>query len=67
VDLTGKRRGPLSGPNKDSQLGSVVYWGIYLNDSQISYTSTRELAEQTKIWMEKWLEIEIKEGRSLLN
>ena len=45
--------------DKDGQLSSVVYWGIYLNDRQISYTSTKELAEQTKTWMEKWLEIEI--------
>ncbi|HWP91181.1 MAG TPA: hypothetical protein VNN20_03145 [Thermodesulfobacteriota bacterium] len=33
----------------------VVYWGIYLNNEQISYTSSRQLAEETKSWMENWL------------
>ena len=33
----------------------VTYWGIYLNSEQISYTSTKELAEKTKTWMENWL------------
>ena len=32
-----------------------VYWGIYLDGKQVSYTSNRELAEKTKQWMEKWL------------
>lgn len=33
----------------------VTYWGIYLDDEHISYTSSKELAEETKIWVEKWL------------
>lgn len=33
----------------------VVYWGIYLDDETISYTSNREHAERTREWMEKWL------------
>ncbi len=33
----------------------LTYWGIYLDDKQISYTSSKELAEKTKLWMEKWL------------
>ena len=33
----------------------ITYWGIYLNDKHISRTSSKELAEQTKIWLEKWL------------
>jgi hypothetical protein len=33
----------------------ITYWGIYLDDKYISYTSNKELAEKTKIWMEKWL------------
>jgi hypothetical protein len=33
----------------------VRYWGIYLDDETISYTSNKELAERTKEWMEKWL------------
>ena len=33
----------------------LTYWGIYLDDKQISYTSSKELAEKTKLWMGKWL------------
>ena len=33
----------------------ITYWGIYLNDKHISYTSSKELAEKTKLWIEKWL------------
>lgn len=33
----------------------ITYWGIYLDDKYISYTSSRELAEKTKVWIEKWL------------
>jgi hypothetical protein len=33
----------------------ITYWGIYLDDRYISYTSSKELAEKTKVWMEKWL------------
>jgi hypothetical protein len=34
----------------------ITYWGIYMDDKYVSYTSSRELAEKTKAWMEKWLE-----------
>jgi len=33
----------------------VTYWGIYLDGKQVSFTSSKELAEKTKVWMEKWL------------
>jgi hypothetical protein len=33
----------------------LTYWGIYLDDKQISYTSSKELAEETQLWTEKWL------------
>lgn len=33
----------------------ITYWGIYLDDRYVSYTSSKELAEKTKIWIEKWL------------
>jgi hypothetical protein len=33
----------------------ITYWGIYLNDKHISYVSSKELAEKTKLWIEKWL------------
>ncbi len=33
----------------------VTYWGIYLDGKHVSHTSSRERAEKTKVWMEKWL------------
>ncbi|HZX13390.1 MAG TPA: hypothetical protein VFF49_03230 [Thermodesulfobacteriota bacterium] len=33
----------------------ITYWGIYLNDNHVSYVSSKELAEKTKLWVEKWL------------
>lgn len=33
----------------------LTYWGIYIDDKYISYTSSKELAEKSKVWMEKWL------------
>jgi hypothetical protein len=33
----------------------ITYWGIYLDDKHVSYTSSKELAEKTKQWIEKWL------------
>ncbi len=33
----------------------ITYWAIYLDDKYISYTSTKEMAEKTRLWMEKWL------------
>jgi hypothetical protein len=38
-----------------SQRNSLTYWGIYIDDKYVSYTSSKELAEKTKVWMEKWL------------
>lgn len=34
---------------------NITYWAVYLDDDQISVTSTREKAEETKQWMEQWL------------
>ncbi len=34
----------------------ITYWGIYMNGNHVSYTSSEELADKTKVWMEKWLE-----------
>ncbi len=39
----------------EGNLTQITYWGICLDDKQISYTSSRELAEKTKLWMERWL------------
>ena len=36
----------------------ITYWGIYLDDEEISTTSTKERAEKTKQWMENWLNTE---------
>ena len=33
----------------------ITYWAVYLDDKHISYTSNKESAEKTKVWMEKWL------------
>lgn len=33
----------------------ITYWGIYLDDKYISHTSSKEQAEKTKVWVEKWL------------
>ncbi len=33
----------------------ITYWGIYLDDKEISITSTKEKAQKTKQWMEDWL------------
>lgn len=33
----------------------ITYWRIYMDDKYVSYTSSKELAEKTKAWMEKWL------------
>lgn len=32
----------------------ITYWRGYLNDKHVSYDSNRKLAEETKLWMEKW-------------
>ena len=51
---------PLSGYEKEEHEKMnhqpITYWGIYMDGENISYTSTRELADKTKVWMEKWLE-----------
>jgi hypothetical protein len=33
----------------------ISYWGIFLDDKYVSYTSNRELTKKTKTWVEKWL------------
>ncbi|GBD38984.1 hypothetical protein HRbin37_01245 [bacterium HR37] len=33
----------------------ITYWGIHMDNRFISFTSSKELAEKTKAWMEKWL------------
>ena len=51
---------PLPGHEKEEHYKMnrqpITYWGIYMDGENISYTSTRELADKTKVWMEKWLE-----------
>ena len=47
------------GYGKDEHIRKVhepiTYWRIYMDDKYVSYTSSKELAEKTKAWMEKWL------------
>lgn len=33
----------------------ITYWKIYLDDKYFSFVSSKELAEKTKQWIEKWL------------
>lgn len=33
----------------------ITYWGIYVDDKHVSFVSSKELAEETKLWMERWL------------
>lgn len=40
---------------KRTQKNPLIYWGVYIDDKYVSYTSSKELAERTKVWMEKWL------------
>jgi len=39
----------------DTPYDPITYWGLYLDDRYVTHTSDRELAERTKVWMEKWL------------
>ena len=42
-------------PIKDNLMAPIIYWGVYLNDECVSYTSSKELAERTKLWVRNWL------------
>ena len=44
---------------RDKLIAPIVYWGVYLNDECVSCTSSKELAEKTKLWMEKWLKDQV--------
>ena len=46
-------------PIKDNLMAPIIYWGVYLNDECVSCTSSKELAEKTKLWMEKWLKDQV--------
>ena len=37
----------------------ITYWKIYLDDNYFSFVSSREIAEKTKQWIEKWLKIKL--------
>lgn len=54
---------PHIGHVKEGHTGAnhppITYWGIYLDDRYVSYTSSKELAEKTKQWIEKWLEYRV--------
>lgn len=41
---------------KNENLNSpIIYWGVYLDGKEVSLSSTKEQAENTKKWMENWL------------
>jgi len=51
-------RAPLIGDMKEQIKKNhlpTTYWGIFLDDKQVSFVSSKKLAEKTKLWMEKWL------------
>lgn len=52
-------KAPLVGHGKEEHIKKnnlpITYWRIYFDDKHVSYTSSKELAEKTKLWMEKWL------------
>jgi len=54
IDPNSKYKSPIVS-RELADNNPLTYWGVYLNDENISYTSSRELAEKTKEWMEKWL------------
>lgn len=33
----------------------VTYWGVYVDNEYVSFVSSKELAEKTKAWMERWV------------
>ena len=41
--------------NAESTSTPITYWGIYIDNNKFSITSTKEKAENTKEWIEKWL------------
>ena len=41
--------------DEKDKLITPVYWAVYLNDECVSYTSSKELAEKTKLWVENLL------------
>lgn len=42
--------------NENNNREIITYWGVYLDDLEISTTSTKEKAIETKEWMENYLE-----------
>ncbi len=50
---------PFSGHEREEHVKNchtpITYWGIYMDDKHLSYTSSKELAEMTQVWIEKWL------------
>jgi hypothetical protein len=59
VDSIRKFRVPLIEQAKEEETKKndmpITYWGIYFDGKHVSHTSSKELAEKTKLWMEKWL------------
>jgi len=59
VKPTGSFVAPLIDDMNEEQVKRndlpINYWGIYLDGKYVSFVSSKELAERTKLWMEKWL------------
>jgi len=41
----------------ENSMSPITLWGIYLDNKEISTTSTKEQAQNTKEWVENWLNI----------
>lgn len=55
VNLTDNRVISPFAPYKEEEALPAVFWGVYMQSELISYTSSRKQAEDTKLWMERWL------------
>lgn len=57
VNLSGDSKVPLAGYGQEGirDHPPIIYWKIYVDDKYFSFVSSKELAERTKQWVEKWL------------
>ena len=42
--------------NEKNSCDKLTYWGVFLDDLEISTTTTKEKALETKEWVENYLE-----------
>ncbi len=54
IHPSGSRKTPSDVYENEEHVMPINYCGINLDDEHISYVSSKELAEKTKLWIEKW-------------